>query len=83
MMFHHDGLRTIIAENARAAHIIGHPLLILLSCPFFIHFSDPVSSDRTAALYYFYCLFLAGITIVSISSFTCPGQLMRPQKNIN
>ena len=30
MMFHHDGLRTITAENARTAHIIGQPLLIPL-----------------------------------------------------
>ena len=33
MMFHHDGLRTIPAENARTAHIIGQPLLILLLHP--------------------------------------------------
>ena len=33
MMFHHDGLRTTTAENARTAHIIGQPLLIFFSDP--------------------------------------------------
>ena len=33
MMFHHDGLRTFTAENARTAHTIGQPLLILALRP--------------------------------------------------
>jgi len=42
MMFHHDGLRTIAAENARTAHTIGQPLLIPLFHPLPKHFSDPL-----------------------------------------
>ena len=68
MMFYHDGLRTFTAENARAAHITGHPLLILLlRPPFLLFFSLTLFSFRSYGGFILILrLFLAHTMIVSL-----------------
>lgn len=77
MMFHHDGLRTITAENARAAHITGQPLLIYLLRPFVDLFSDLVFSDPGG-----FTLILSPTITVSVYPFILLEHLMRQHQKI-